>query len=234
MEYQQLISATFGSNAKTTVEQDILLGEFSYQEQTFALCGIVNQASLDNAMSIKLADFILKTIENHPKRPICIVIDTAGQKVSHNAELLGLNSYYGHLIAAFNLARAEGHKIFALVYGKALGGAFIASALNADYIFALKEAQIAVMWLDAMSRVTKVPVEKLEELSKTSAIFAPGAENYVRLGAVEEVITTEEFMPRVNALLPATTDIHHWRTQGASRGGRTLAAKVIADILAAK
>lgn len=230
MEYQQLINATFGSNAKITVEQDILLGEFSYQEQTYALCGIVNQASLDNAMSIKLADFVLDIIENHPERPICIVIDTA----SHNAELLGLNSYYGHLIATFNLARAQGHKIFALVYGKALGGAFIASALNADYIFALKEAQIAVMWLDAMSRVTKVPVEKLEELSKTSAIFAPGAENYVRLGAIEEVITAEEFMPRVSALLPATTDIHRWRIQGASRGGRTQATQIVADILAAE
>lgn len=106
--------------------------------------------------------------------------------------------------------------------------------MNADYIFALKEAQIAVMWLDAMSRVTKVPVEKLEELSKTSAIFAPGAENYVRLGAIEEVITAEEFMPRISALLPATTDIHRWRTQGASRGGRTQATQIVADILAAE
>ena len=72
----------------------------------------------------------MKTIENPAKRPICIVIDTAGQKSSHNAELLGLNSYYGHLIAAFNLARAEGHKILLWFMVKALGGAFIAKCIE--------------------------------------------------------------------------------------------------------
>ena len=41
-------------------------------------------------------------------------------------------------------------------------------------------------------------------------------------------------MPRVNELLLHSTDIHHWRRQGASRGGRSLAAKVVDDILAAK
>ena len=231
MEYQQLVTATFGDKVQFSVEQDVLLGSFQYSNQNFALCGVVNQAMLDNAMSVKLSQFVLDTISNSPQQPICIVIDTGGQKVSHNAELLGLNSYFGHLIASFNLARANGHKIYALVYGKALGGSFIATALNADYIFATAEAQIAVMWLDAMSRVTKVPQEKLEALSKTSAIFAPGAENYVKLGAIEAVIKPEEFMPEVIKLLYSTPDINHWRDQGAVRGGRTMAAAIIRHIV---
>ena len=231
MEYQQLVTATFGDQVQFSVEQDVLLGSFQYSNQNFALCGVVNQAMLDNAMSVKLSQFVLDTISNSPQQPICIVIDTGGQKVSHNAELLGLNSYFGHLIASFNLARAKGHKIYALVYGKALGGSFIATALNADYIFATAEAQIAVMWLDAMSRVTKVPQEKLEALSKTSAIFAPGAENYVKLGAIEAVIKPEEFMPEVIKLLDSTPDINHWRDQGAARGGRTMAAAIIRHIV---
>lgn len=41
-------------------------------------------------------------------------------------------------------------------------------------------------------------------------------------------------MPRISVLLPATTDIHRWRTQGASRGGRTQATQIVADILAAE
>lgn len=232
MEYQQLVKSAFGDNCQIRVSADVLCGEFKYQEQDFALCGVVNQASLDNAMSVRLAQFVLEVVKNQPERPICIIVDTAGQKVSHNAELLGLNSYFAHLIACFNLARAKGHKIFALVYGKALGGAFIATALNADYLFALDEAQIAVMWLDAMARVTKVPVAKLQELSKTSAIFAPGAENYVRLGALEAVISAAEFMPRVSELFNAELDIHHWRTNGLQRGGRTLAATIVEHILA--
>jgi malonate decarboxylase gamma subunit len=96
----------------------------------------------------------------------------------------------------------------------------------------LDEAQIAVMWLDAMARVTKIPLAKLEDLSKTSAIFAPGAENYVRLGALEAVISAAEFMPRVNELLNLELDIHHWRTNGLQRGGRSLAATIVEHILA--
>lgn len=232
MEYQQLVTLAFGDKCQMSVVEDVIVGEFVYQEQTFALCGVVNQASLDNAMSVRLAQFVLDVVKNSPSRPICIIVDTAGQKASHGAELLGINSYFAHLIACFNLARAQGHKIFALVYGKALGGAFIATALNADYIFALDEAEIAVMWLDAMSRVTRVPIDKLEELSKTSAIFAPGAENYVRLGALEAVISANEFMPLVSQLLDQELDIHHWRKNGALRGGRTLAYTIVEHILA--
>lgn len=232
MEYQQLLKIAFGDKLQVAVKEDALCGEFNYAGQDFALCGVVNEASLDNAMSANLAQFVLDTISKYPRRPICIIVDTGGQKVSHSAELLGLNSYFAHLIATFNLARANGHKIFALVYGKALGGAFIATALNADHVFALSEAQIAVMWLDAMSRVTKVPLAKLQELSQSSAIFAPGAENYVRLGALDAVVKPEEFMPEVVKLLNSASDLNLWREQGSSRGGRTLASSIVEHILA--
>lgn len=231
VEYQKILSAAVGEDAQIAVDNDVLTGKFSYQHQQFALCGIVNGASLDNAMSLQLADFILELIKTSPQQPICILIDTAGQKVSHTAELLGLNSYYGHLISAFNLARQAGHKIFALVYGQALGGAFIASALNADYVYATKEAQIAVMWLEAMSRVTKVPLAQLQELSQTSAIFAPGAENYVKLGVIEAVISAEEFLPQVCKLVNQDINLHRWREQGASRGGRLMADNLVKKII---
>lgn len=231
ISYQQLITDTFGSQTQISVENDILTGTFDYNGQSFALCGIVNGASLDNAMSLQLAEFVMEVIKTEPGRTICIIVDTAGQKVSREAELLGLNYYYGHLIAVFNLARNAGHKICALVYGQALGGAFIASALNADYIYATKEAKIAVMWLEAMSRVTKVPLAQLQELSKTSAIFAPGAENYVKLGVIEEVIKAEEFMPKIAGLLSQHTNSNRWRENGQIRGGRTLANDLVKHII---
>lgn len=231
LEYQKIVSAIVGDDAQIAVDNNVLTGRFSYQQQQFALCGVVNGASLDNVMSLQLADFILDVMKTSPRQPICILIDTAGQKVSHNAELLGLNSYYGHLISVFNLARRAGHKIFALVYGQALGGAFIASALNADYVYATKDAQIAVMWLEAMSRVTKVPLAQLQELSKTSAIFAPGAENYVKLGVIEAVISAEEFLPQICKLLNLEINFHRWREQGAVRGGRLMADRLVKDII---
>ena len=38
-----------------------------------------------------------------------------------------------------------------------------------------------------MSRVTKIPVERLKELSQSSAIFAPGVENFYKMGAISEI-----------------------------------------------
>ena len=229
-EYQSIITA-LANDVKYQVVNDVVTGHFSVGSQQFLLGGIVNGASLDNAMSLHLGQFILEGIDNSPKQPICLIIDTAGQKVSHNAELLGLNTAYGQLISIFNLARKAGHKIFALVYGQALGGAFIASALNADYIYATKDAQIAVMWLEAMARVTKVPLAKLQELSKTSAIFAPGAENYVKLGVIEAVIAADEFIPQVSKLLNSANNLHRWRENGLARGGRLMADKLVKEII---
>lgn len=229
-EYQSIITA-LANDVKYQVVNDVVTGHFSVGSQRFLLGGIVNGASLDNAMSLHLGQFILDGIDNSPQQPICLIIDTAGQKVSHNAELLGLNTAYGQLISIFNLARKAGHKIFALVYGQALGGAFIASALNADYIYATKDAQIAVMWLEAMARVTKVPLAKLQELSKTSAIFAPGAENYVKLGVIEAVIAADEFIPQVSKLLNSSNNLHRWRENGLARGGRLMADKLVKEII---
>lgn len=229
-EYQSIITA-LANDVKYQVVNDVVTGHFSVGSQQFLLGGIVNGASLDNAMSLHLGQFILDGIDNSPKQPICLIIDTAGQKVSHNAELLGLNAAYGQLISIFNLARQSGHKIFALVYGQALGGAFIASALNADYVYATKDAQIAVMWLEAMARVTKVPLAKLQELSTTSAIFAPGAENYVKLGVIEAVIAANEFIPQVSKLLNSANNLHRWRENGLARGGRLMADKLVKEII---
>jgi len=89
------------------------------------------------------------------------------------------------------------------------------------------------MWLDAMSRVTKIPIEKLTELSKTSPIFAPGATNFVKLGAVDAIITASEFIPRCIELLDKPSDINHKRLQGAKNGGRLLAQRVIDHIVEA-
>ncbi len=233
MDYKKLLDDVFAGEVKVECANDIFTGEAVYKEKVFAVCGVVNEAGLDNMMSVSLAEFILKVIDLNDKRPICIFIDTSGQKVSRHAELLGLNYYYAHLIKTINLSRRLGHRVFALVYGKALGGAFIATGLNADYIFAIPTAQIAVMWLDAMSRVTKIPIEKLKELSKVSPIFAPGADNFVKLGAVDAIISPSEFMAKCVELLDMPASVDHKRLLGAKNGGRKLAQNVVNHIVEA-
>ncbi|MFX7747915.1 biotin-independent malonate decarboxylase subunit gamma, partial [Acinetobacter baumannii] len=51
----------------------------------------------------------------------------------------------------------------------------------------LPEATIRVMGLPAMARITKVPEERLTELAKSTPVFAPGPENYLRRGGVAAI-----------------------------------------------
>jgi malonate decarboxylase gamma subunit len=105
----------------------------------------------------------------------------------------------------------------------------------ADGVCALPGAQVRVMDLRAMARVTKIPLERLEALAVDSPVFAPGADNYWRMGAVQEIWPdgTEDWDVRLAAALAAAQpgDRADERAKlGAERGGRTLAARVAAEV----
>ena len=65
-----------------------------------------------------------------------------------------------------------------------MSGGFLASSMLADTCYALPEAEIRVMNLPAMAR-HEDPLERLTELSASSPVFAPGVDNYLRMGAIE-------------------------------------------------
>ena len=231
MTYQDMLNSMFNAPGKIDYANNIITGYVTYSGVDFAVLGVVEHAMLDNQMALNLADFVLQQISAKKVNNLLILLDTGGQQVTRKAELLGLNRYFAHLIKALNYAKLEGMKVTGVVIGGALGGAFIATALNASKIYAVPDAQIAVMWLDAMSRVTKVPLAKLQELSKTSAIFAPGAENFYKLGVIEKILNIEQVMPQVINDLNTRVSLDGWRINGAVRGGRTLAQAVISEIM---
>ena len=92
-----------------------------------------------------------------------------------------------HLGCCLDLARRNGHPVIGLVYDQALSGGFITSGLMADACHALPEAEIRVMRVPAMARVTKLPEALLESLSLTNPVFAPGVANYVAMGGVRSL-----------------------------------------------
>ena len=169
---------------------------------------------------------MLEVVREHPGRPILMLVDTQGQRLSRRDELLGINGYLAHLAKCLELARRRGHRLLGLVYGEAVSGGFLASGMMADTSYALPEAQIRVMDLPAMARVTKIPLERLTELSATSPVFAPGVDNYVRMGAVEAVWEGDLAACLAEALAaPASGDRR--RAAGEERQGRTLARAVV-------
>jgi malonate decarboxylase gamma subunit len=122
--------------------------------------------------------------------------------------------------------------VVALVYDQALSGGFITSGLMADTCHALPEAEIRVMRLPAMSRVTKIAEDVLEALSLSNPVFAPGVENYVAMGGIASLWRGD-----LQASLLAALDdggITDERAQlGATRGGRKLSNTVTQRVLAA-
>ena len=101
--------------------------------------------------------------------------------------MLGLASYFGHLLSCLEVARRKGHKLVTIATGKAIGGAFICYGMFADRIYALDSASVGLMPIAAMSAVTKIPAAVLQKLSKTMPSLEFGAEPFALLGGVEEV-----------------------------------------------
>lgn len=236
MNWQEVTQALFGTDHNVQQDGLFLHGTGHLDGQAITVLGTTEHAPIGIQLALAQARVVLDTIEQHPGRPIVLLIDTQGQQLRRRDELLGINRAMAHLGMAIDLARQRGHRIIGLVYDQALSGGFITSGLIADACYALPEASIRVMNIPAMARVTKLPQAMLQELAKTNPVFAPGVENYVAMGGVRQVwhAQAEGGLPHALRQALADSPTHDERAaDGASRGGRKLAADVIRQVLEA-
>ena len=231
MDWHTLATALFPQGASIIEEHQVLTGAGTAGDTTVAVVGTTGHAPIGVDIALAQARFILQTVREHPGRPILILVDTQGQRLRHRDEMLGINAYMAHLGKCVELARRSGHRIVALVYDQALSGGFITSGLMADACYALPHATIRVMGLPAMARITKVPEERLAALALDNPVFAPGPENYLRMGGIQE-IWRDDLAARLAAALTLDSDGDVRPALGLARGGRGLAQRVITAILA--
>jgi malonate decarboxylase gamma subunit len=198
------------------------------------IVGIVGGTPLGIDGAILLAGHVLTAVKAGARAPIVVLVDSASQNMARRDELLGLNEYLAHLNKSLVLAAIYGHRTVSLLFGHAAAGAFIATALSSQSLVALPGAQPSVMDLPSISRVTKLPLQKLEELAKSTPIFAPGVEPLFAIGAVTETWAENEALaPRLATLLQQSVGASDVRDRiGLERKGRLLARK-IADRVAA-
>jgi len=232
MNWQALTQSLFGTDHTIQTEGDFLHGQANFDGQPITVIGTTHHAPIGVAMALAQAAVVLRTMRDHPGRPILLLIDTQGQQLRRRDELLGIHRAMAHLGCCIDLARRHGHRVIGLIYDQALSGGFITSGLIADACYALPEAEIRVMRLPAMARVTKLAEETLAELSRSNPVFAPGVENYVAMGGVQALWTGDLQAALRDALLnaPTTDERAH---DGAARGGRHMAADVTARVLTA-
>jgi malonate decarboxylase gamma subunit len=225
MDAKTLLEKLFPNGCDVAFDGLYFSGTGESTHKKVAVIGSIDAAPIGVELAFRMAGEVLRIVRDHPGRPILLLVDTQGQRLSRRDELLGINGYMAHLAKCLQLARNRGHKIVGLVYSEAVSGGFLASSLLADRCYALPEAQVRVMNLPAMSRITKIPLERLEELSKSSPVFAPGVANYLKMGAIHSLWEGDLAQHLAEALdSPAEDDSR--REWGEEREGRRLARQV--------
>ncbi|MDY0961952.1 biotin-independent malonate decarboxylase subunit gamma [Massilia sp. CFBP9026] len=225
MDWQLLTTQLFPGGHDIVERDNFLSGTAQVDGQPVAVIGTTGHTPIGIEIALAQAQAILKTVQEHPGRPILILVDTQGQRLRHRDEMLGINSYMAHLGKCVDLARRQGHTVIGLVYDQALSGGFITSGLIASACYALPQSTIRVMGLPAMARITKVPEERLTELARDNPVFAPGPENYLRMGGLHGIWEDDLAGQLVRALGDAT-DEDRRMALGLERGGRLLAQPV--------
>ena len=223
--WRGVADALFPEGYEIEQKGDLLRGAGRCNEQSFAVIGTTNHAEVGIELALAMADAVLDTVRTHSGRPVLFLIDTQGQRLRHRDELLGINSFMAHLGKCVEIARRRGHRILGLIYDQALSGGFIPNAMMADLCAALPQAEIRVMGLPAMARIMRIPEEKLRTLSETSPVFAPGAINFLQMGAIDALWSDDLAACLLESFGRAdTTDRRS--ASGYARGGRTLAQPV--------
>jgi malonate decarboxylase gamma subunit len=229
MELPAVLDALFPDGHDVRRDGALVSGTGRCGGTDVAVVGTTDRAAIGVDLALALAQCCLDVIRRHPRRPILLLVDNQGQNLARREEMLGVFAYLAHLAEVLEVARSRGHRIVSLVYGEAVSGGFLAAGMIADETYALPDAQIRVMALPAMARVTRIPLERLEALCASSPIFAPGVENFVRLGIVEAV-WTGDLAGRLREALARAAAGDRRRALGAERGGRTLAEAVAARV----
>lgn len=232
MEWTTLAEQLFGTQHGLLADGDFIHGTVQFDGQPLTVVGTTHHAPIGVQLALAQARAVLDTVAQHPGRAILLLVDTQGQQLRRRDELLGINRAMAHLGLCIDLARRQGHRVLGLVYDQALSGGFLTSGLIADACYALPEAEIRVMRLPAMARITKLAPELLEALSRSNPVFAPGVANYVAMGGVRALWDGDLTAALRQALIDTPTDDQR-SADGASRGGRLLAHIVVQRVLSA-
>ena len=231
---RDLLGRFFGETAKgIAITDSVMTGYAAAGGTQVCVLGTCDGTYIDNAAALRLAAHVIECVERHRRMPIVMLVDSAGQEPSRTGEMLGLVSYFGHLLGCLEVARQNGHTLVTVATGKAVGGAFLCYGMFADRIYALESASVGLMPLEAMSAVTKIPVPVLDKLSKTMPALEFGAAPFALLGGVEEVWPTgADLQAKLAGAIAAATVDDNRAELGKQRGGRTLALDVRNRVLA--
>ncbi|WP_019903717.1 biotin-independent malonate decarboxylase subunit gamma [Methylobacterium sp. 77] len=234
MTLAEILHSLFPDGHGVEIADGLVGGDGPFGSGRLAVVGIDGNTPLGIEGACILSGRVLDVVRRGGETPILVAIDSDSQRMSRRDELLGLNEYLAHLAKALLLADASGHPTIGLVYGHTAAGAFIATALATRVLAALPGAHPSVMDLPSVARVTKLPLERLEEMAKSTSVFAPGLDNMVEAGAVHAVLDPSTPLgPQIQALIAASPEVDLRDELGHARGGRLMARDIAGRVVRA-
>jgi malonate decarboxylase gamma subunit len=236
MNRDQLLQSFFGADFELDHADDrSFTGSARVGDERVNIIGTANRAEVGADLCLRMAGAVLDAVRRRPGQAIVFFLDTQGQRLRRRDELLGLNGYMAHLAKCCEIARQRGHPLLSVVYGEAVSGGYLTTGMMADACYAVEDAEIKVMNLPAMARITKVPLERLETLATESPVFSPGADNYFAMGHLREVWRSD-YANRLALALAELRRKPHMEddrmTEGLARGGRRMAAGIAQRVAA--
>ncbi len=227
MTLAEILASLFPQGHDVVTEQGLVSGQGRVNGQPLHVVGIDGDTALGVEGALALSAKVLAAIRAGDRTPILVAIDSDSQRMSRRDELLGLYECLSHLAKTLLLADRLGHPTIGLIYGHSAAGAFIATALATRVLAALPGANPSVMDLPSVARVTKLPLETLESMAKSTPVFAPGLDNMVATGAVHVVLDPKKPLgPQISALIADRPDSDTRDRLGAERGGRPVAQAI--------
>ncbi len=227
MTLAEILASLFPDGHSVTVEDGLVRGTGPFAGGHATVVGIDGDTPLGVDGALTLSRSVLDAVRLGDRAPILVAVDSDSQRMSRRDEILGLNECLAHLAKALLLADLSGHPTVGLIYGHSAAGAFIATALATRVLAALPGANPSVMDLPSVARVTKLPLDRLEEMAKSTPVFAPGLDNMVATGAVHVVLDPDKPLDGQIRDLVAGIQPGDLRDRlGAERGGRPVARDV--------
>ncbi len=231
MTLAEILASLFPEGHAVTARDGLVTGSGPFDGGRIQVVGVDGDTPLGVEGALSLSRAVLDTVRAGERVPILVVVDSDSQRMSRRDELLGLNECLAHLAKALLLADRSGHPTVGLIYGHSAAGAFIATALATRVLAALPGADPSVMDLPSVARVTKLPLAKLQEMAKSTPVFAPGLDNMVATGAVHAILDPDKPLAVQIRDLIARMEPGDVRDRlGEERGGRPVARGIAAAV----
>ncbi|KVK79126.1 biotin-independent malonate decarboxylase subunit gamma [Burkholderia cepacia] len=223
MTLDEVLNALFPRGHSIARTGGLLTGHAELAGTRVDVIGVADRLPFGIDEALTLAARVLDTIARGGDTPILVLVDSDSQRMSKRDELLGLNEGLSHLAKCLMHAELAGHRTIGVLYGHTAAGAFIATALATRTLLAVPGAEPEVMDLPSMSRVTKLPIDVLKEMARSTPVFAPGLDNLVKMGAVDAVLDPARALDaQVGEWLGKPAE----RVDGRAARGRPVAADV--------